>query len=146
MLPVNELYCGDNLEILREYIAPESVDLVYLDPPFKSDQNYNLLFREKDGSRSRSQILAFEDTWEWNREAGLGRRYRKPADPIVPNKANKATDKAALAISLVALFVGCITLWDGHDAAKVQYAVVKLGVGEGSTSRMTLRSPIQSLF
>jgi len=69
VLPVNELYCGDNLEILREYIAPESVDLVYLDPPFKSDQNYNLLFREKDGSRSHSQILAFEDTWEWNREA-----------------------------------------------------------------------------
>jgi site-specific DNA-methyltransferase (adenine-specific) len=69
MLPVNELYCGDNLEILREYIAPESVDLVYLDPPFNSDQNYNLLFREKDGSKSNSQIMAFEDTWEWNLEA-----------------------------------------------------------------------------
>ena len=69
MLPVNELYCGDNLEILREYIAPESVDLIYLDPPFKSDQNYNLLFREKDGTRSNSQILAFEDTWEWNKES-----------------------------------------------------------------------------
>jgi adenine specific DNA methylase Mod len=69
MFSVNELYCGDNLEILREYIAPESVDLVYLDPPFNSDQNYNLLFREKDGSKSNSQILAFEDTWEWNKES-----------------------------------------------------------------------------
>jgi DNA modification methylase len=69
MLSVNELYCGDNLEILREYIAPESVDLIYLDPPFNSDQNYNLLFREKDGTRSNSQILAFEDTWEWNQDA-----------------------------------------------------------------------------
>jgi DNA modification methylase len=68
-MSVNELYCGDNLEILREYIESESVDLIYLDPPFKSDQNYNLLFREKDGSKSSSQILAFEDTWEWNLEA-----------------------------------------------------------------------------
>jgi DNA modification methylase len=63
------LFCGDNLEILREYILSDSVNLVYLDPPFKSDQNYNLLFREKDGSRSTSQILAFEDTWEWNQES-----------------------------------------------------------------------------
>jgi len=63
------LFCGDNLEILREYIPSDSVNLVYLDPPFKSDQNYNLLFREKDGSRSTSQILAFEDTWEWNQES-----------------------------------------------------------------------------
>lgn len=65
----NRLYCGDNLDVLRHCIADESVDLVYLDPPFKSDQNYNLLFREKDGSKATSQILAFEDTWEWNLEA-----------------------------------------------------------------------------
>lgn len=65
----NQLYCGDNLDVLRHCVADESVDLVYLDPPFKSDQNYNLLFREKDGSKSTSQILAFEDTWEWNVEA-----------------------------------------------------------------------------
>src|SRR5713226_7248979 len=65
----NTLFCGDNLQILREYLPSDSVDLVYLDPPFKSDQDYNLLFREKDGSRSASQILAFEDTWEWNQES-----------------------------------------------------------------------------
>jgi len=65
----NKLYCGDNLDVMRHCIANESIDLVYLDPPFKSDQNYNLLFREKDGSKSASQILAFEDTWEWNLEA-----------------------------------------------------------------------------
>jgi len=65
----NQLYCGDNLDVLRCCIADESIDLVYLDPPFKSNQNYNLLFREKDGSKSASQILAFEDTWEWNVEA-----------------------------------------------------------------------------
>src|SRR5258708_39950425 len=65
----NKLFCGDNLDVLRHCIADESIDLVYLDPPFKSDQNYNLLFREKDGSKSASQIIAFGDTWEWNQEA-----------------------------------------------------------------------------
>lgn len=69
-MPANgQLFCGDNLEVLREYIPDASVDLVYLDPPFKSDQNYNLLFREKNGTKATSQILAFEDTWEWNLEA-----------------------------------------------------------------------------
>ncbi|MFL6314820.1 MAG: DNA methyltransferase [Terriglobales bacterium] len=68
---LNFLFCGDNLEILRKDISSESVDLIYLDPPFKSDKNYNLLFRQKDGALSTSQILAFEDTWEWNQEAEL---------------------------------------------------------------------------
>jgi len=67
----NVLYYGDNLEILRRYIKDESVDLVYLDPPFKSDQDYNVLFAEHNGSRSAAQIKAFEDTWEWNQVAAL---------------------------------------------------------------------------
>ncbi len=46
----NTLYYGDNLDILRRFIVSESVDLIYLDPPFKSNQNYNVLFREKNGS------------------------------------------------------------------------------------------------
>ncbi|MFZ2149508.1 MAG: hypothetical protein WAV28_20045 [Sedimentisphaerales bacterium] len=58
----NVLYYGDNLEILRRYIENESVDLVYLDPPFKSDQDYNILFAERNGSRAAAQIKAFEDT------------------------------------------------------------------------------------
>lgn len=65
----NLLYYGDNLAILRRYIADESVDLVYLDPPFKSDQNYNVLFAEQNGSRSAAQIKAFEDTWRWDEAA-----------------------------------------------------------------------------
>jgi len=63
---VNTLYYGDNLDIMRRYIEEESVDLVYLDPPFKSNQDYNILFSEQNGSRAAAQILAFEDTWEWN--------------------------------------------------------------------------------
>jgi DNA modification methylase len=63
---MNRLYYGDNLDILRRYVKDDTVDLVYLDPPFKSDQNYNVLFAEQDGTRSAAQIKAFEDTWEWN--------------------------------------------------------------------------------
>jgi DNA modification methylase len=62
----NYLYYGDNLPILRDYIGDESIDLIYLDPPFKSNQDYNVLFTEQDGARAAAQIMAFEDTWEWN--------------------------------------------------------------------------------
>ncbi len=65
------LYYGDNLKVLRErnYFPDEFVDLVYLDPPFKSDENYNLLFREPGGTPSPAQIRAFEDTWKWDEAA-----------------------------------------------------------------------------
>jgi DNA modification methylase len=68
-MPSNHLYYGDNLDVLRRYVKDESVDLVYLDPPFNSRQDYNVLFAEKDGSQSSSQIHAFEDTWEWNTDS-----------------------------------------------------------------------------
>jgi len=61
----NRLYYGDNLAILREHIADESVDLVYLDPPFNSNATYNVLFKAPDGVQSQAQIEAFDDTWEW---------------------------------------------------------------------------------
>lgn len=66
----NRLFYGDNLHILREHIADESVDLIYLDPPFNSNANYNVLFKSPDGIDSQSQIEAFEDTWHWNDNAG----------------------------------------------------------------------------
>ncbi|MGA2061708.1 MAG: DNA methyltransferase [Thermoguttaceae bacterium] len=65
----NTLYYGDNLEVLRRYIPDESVDLIYLDPPFNSDQNYNVLFSDQNGSQSAAQIQAFEDTWHWDQTA-----------------------------------------------------------------------------
>jgi len=65
----NKLFYGDNLDVLRRYVRDESVDLIYLDPPFKSNQDYNILFAEKDGTGSASQIRAFEDTWGWNLDA-----------------------------------------------------------------------------
>jgi DNA modification methylase len=65
----NLLFYGDNLDVLRRHIEDESVDLVYLDPPFKSDQNYNVLFAAKDGTQAAAQIQAFEDTWSWDEAA-----------------------------------------------------------------------------
>lgn len=67
--PPNVLYYGDNLDILRRYVPAESVDLVYLDPPFKSDADYNVLFAEHSGSGAAAQIRAFEDTWTWDEVA-----------------------------------------------------------------------------
>lgn len=66
MADPNLLFYGDNLDVLRQYIKDETVDLVYLDPPFNSNANYNVLFAEQDGSRAASQIKAFEDTWRWD--------------------------------------------------------------------------------
>ena len=65
----NTLYYGDNLDILRQHVPDESVDLVYLDPPFNSNANYNVLFKEQSGEASPAQIRAFTDTWEWTLEA-----------------------------------------------------------------------------
>jgi site-specific DNA-methyltransferase (adenine-specific) len=63
------LYYGDNLDILRRYVDDESVDLVYLDPPFNSARNFNVLFAEQDGTRAAAQIRVFEDTWQWDEAA-----------------------------------------------------------------------------
>jgi site-specific DNA-methyltransferase (adenine-specific) len=65
----NTLFYGDNLAILREHIADESVDLIYLDPPFNSNASYNVLFRAPDGHQSQAQIEAFDDSWHWNEPA-----------------------------------------------------------------------------
>ncbi len=66
----NRLFFGDNLDILRAgHIPVESVDLIYLDPPFNSNATYNILFAEKSGEKSAAQITAFEDTWHWGEEA-----------------------------------------------------------------------------
>jgi site-specific DNA-methyltransferase (adenine-specific) len=65
----NTLYFGDNLHVLREHVRAESVDLIYLDPPFNSNANYNVLFRSPEGQSSDAQIEAFEDTWHWNASA-----------------------------------------------------------------------------
>ena len=65
----DKLFYGDNLAVMREHIADESVDLVYLDPPFNSNATYNVLFKAPDGHGSQAQIEAFDDTWHWSETA-----------------------------------------------------------------------------
>ncbi|MDQ7037208.1 MAG: DNA methyltransferase [Anaerolineae bacterium] len=65
----NKLFYGDNLDILRNHIQSETVDLIYLDPPFNSNRNYNVLFRDESGTESEAQITAFDDTWHWGETA-----------------------------------------------------------------------------
>ena len=64
---LNQLFYGDNLDVLGRYVADESVDLVYLDPPFNSNANYNVLFAERDGTQAAAQIKVFDDTWRWTK-------------------------------------------------------------------------------
>ncbi len=65
----NKLYYGDNLEILRKYIPDNGVDLIYIDPPFNSKANYNMVFKEESVTKSVAQIKAFSDFWHWDEEA-----------------------------------------------------------------------------
>lgn len=88
----NHLYYGDNLEVLRNSIATESVDLVYLDPPFNSNRNYNVLFAN-DGSQrhaadASAQIEAFEDTWVWTPETE--RQYQQHISGGLPTRVADA--------------------------------------------------------
>ena len=79
-VPGNVLYYGDNLHVLRRHVKGASVDLVYLDPPFKSNKDYNVLFAEPSGSRAAARIKAFEDTWRWDEAA------REACDEVVQGK------------------------------------------------------------
>ena len=67
-MELNTLYYGDNLTILRKYIPDDSIDLIYLDPPFNSKATYNILFKEPTGEQSKAQVEAFEDSWHWTEE------------------------------------------------------------------------------
>jgi len=83
----NTLYYGDNLDILRRYIEDESIDLIYLDPPFNSNQEFNVLFAERNGTQAAAQIKAFEDTWHWDQSAALA--YQEVVENG-PDKASRA--------------------------------------------------------
>lgn len=71
----NTLFYGDNLSILRDYIPDESIDLIYLDPPFNSNRSYNVLFKDESGRESEAQLSAFEDTWHWDKTAAETYHY-----------------------------------------------------------------------
>lgn len=62
----NTLFYGDNLPVMRDYLADETVDLIYLDPPFNSSRSYNVLYKDESGAEAEAQIMAFDDTWHWS--------------------------------------------------------------------------------
>ena len=95
----NALYYGDNLTVLREHVPDESVDLVYLDPPFNSNASYNVLFKEQSGEESPAQIKAFTDTWEWTLES-----LRTYENEIMLNPATPANVKEM--VSAFRQFIG----------------------------------------
>ena len=104
-MDTNVLYYGDNLEILRKHIPDESIDLIYLDPPFNSSATYNVLFKEPSGKSSQAQMSAFEDTWHWGLESerALQEIAASPIAPaatkefmsVLPNLVGKRTDMSA---------------------------------------------------
>ena len=86
----NQLYFGDNLDILRNHVADATVDLIYLDPPFNSNANYNVLFQEKGGQQSAAQITAFGDTWKWGHESASAYRDVVASGPAKLSKMLQA--------------------------------------------------------
>ena len=116
-MDTNVLYYGDNLDVLRKHIPDESVDLVYLDPPFNSSATYNVLFKEPSGKSSQAQMSAFEDTWHWGLESekALQEIAASPIAPaatkefmsVLPNLVGKRTDMSAyitmMAVRLIEL-------------------------------------------
>jgi adenine specific DNA methylase Mod len=97
-VPGNKLYFGDNLDVLRGKVKDESVDLIYLDPPFNSSATYNVLFRTHGGEASEAQAEAFRDTWEWG------------------DSARDAYDDVIRANGDVALVVSGLRKWLGENA------------------------------
>ena len=88
----NTLYYGDNLDILREHVPDESVDLVYLDPPFNSNASYNVLFKEQSGEESPAQIRAFNDTWQWTQESQRTFENEIMLNPSTPANVREMID------------------------------------------------------
>ena len=103
---MNTLYYGDNLKILRDYIKDESVDLMCLDPPFNSNRNYNVLFKDESGTEADSQIHAFEDTWHWNHSAEEA-YHELINQPDQVGRMSEALDRLTLVLAPSLAFEAC---------------------------------------
>ena len=103
---MNTLYYGDNLKILRKYIPDESVDLIYLDPPFNSKRAYNIIFKDEEGKYPPSQIEAFDDTWQWGDDTAEAMwELSKPPYPAELYRTLGAFEKALGRSNMMAYLV-----------------------------------------
>jgi len=123
-VPDNLLYYGDNLVVLRRHVDSESVDLVYLDPPFNSNASYNVLFAERDGTQAASQIKAFEDTWRWDEGAARavtqqGHRFQQVDQAFVRRRTPRGIDAERAAAGRFRLPAGGVELRAQHLARAV---------------------------
>ena len=111
---MNTLYYGDNLDILRKYISDESVDLIYLDPPFNSKRAYNIIFKDEEGKYPPTQIEAFDDTWQWSDEtAETMWELAKPPYPAELYNTLEAFETALGHSNMMAyLVMMAIRLWE----------------------------------
>jgi DNA modification methylase len=105
----SQLYYGDNLDVLRDhsYFPDQSVDLIYLDPPFNSNRDYNAFFEQQDGRRSSAQIKAFTDTWKWDTTAASAyesvvEQGGSAADVLVGLRALLGTNDVLAYLSMMA--------------------------------------------
>lgn len=104
LLDRNTLFYGDNLPILREYIPSESIDLIYLDPPFNSNRSYNVLFKNESGTSSEAQITAFDDTWNWceaTEELLASKQIDMPPPMALSSRPSKKTSPVHTRVSLI---------------------------------------------
>ncbi len=83
----NKLYFGDNLALLRQFVASKSIDLIYLDPRFNSKVDDNLLFKTTAGESSAAQATAFKDTWDWD-EAAAAAFHDLRVDARIPSNSS----------------------------------------------------------
>ena len=121
---MNKLFFGDNLDVLREHIKDESVDLIYLDPPFNSNATYNVLFKEGANVASEAQAEAFRDTWGWGESAAL------------------AYDEGLRSGGDAALLLRAFRAWLGDNAMMAYLAMMAIRLRE---LRRTLK-PTDSLY
>ena len=98
---LNRLYYGDNLNWLPE-VPSESVDLIYLDPPFNSKRAYNAIFRGPDGKESAAQVQAFTDYWEWT--TAVEKTYTELVGPGV--RGRRAPEKLVTFIEAIRRLLG----------------------------------------
>jgi len=116
----NTLYYGDNLEILREYIPDESVDLIYLDPPFNSKKAYNIIFKDKSGRYPPSQIKAFDDTWHWSEETEqvMWELHQSQYPPELVRMLDSMRNFLGTSDMMAYLVMMAIRLWELHRVLK----------------------------